>query len=47
MGILFELLLISGMRPSEALGLKWEDIDWKNNRIAVQRTLTRVKTIGN
>ncbi|MBE3591532.1 MAG: tyrosine-type recombinase/integrase [Thermoanaerobacter sp.] len=42
-GILFELLLISGMRPSEALGLKWEDIDWKNNRIAVQRTLTRVK----
>lgn len=42
-GVLFELLVISGMRPSEALALKWEDVDWKNNRITIQRSLTRVK----
>jgi len=42
-GVLFELLVISGMRSSEALALKWEDIDWKNNRITIQRALTRVK----
>lgn len=41
-GILFEVLLTSGMRPSEALALKWEDVDWKNNRITIQRTLSRV-----
>ncbi|KAA5805952.1 site-specific integrase [Thermoanaerobacterium thermosaccharolyticum] len=41
-GVLFELLLTSGMRPSEALGLKWDDIDWKGNRIIIQRTLSRV-----
>ncbi|EGD51740.1 integrase family protein [Thermoanaerobacter ethanolicus JW 200] len=40
-GILFEVLLTSGMRPGEALGLKWEDIDFKNNRIYVKRNLTR------
>jgi integrase len=42
-GILFELLLVSGMRPGEALGLKWEDVDWKNNRIHVKRALSRTK----
>ncbi|AFK86966.1 MULTISPECIES: tyrosine-type recombinase/integrase [Thermoanaerobacterium] len=41
-GVLFELLLTSGMRPSEVLGLKWEDVDWKNNRITIKRTLSRV-----
>lgn len=42
-GILFELLLVSGMRPGEALGLKWEDVDFKNNRIHVKRALSRTK----
>ncbi|WP_231968948.1 site-specific integrase [Thermoanaerobacterium sp. RBIITD] len=42
-GVLFELLLTSGMRPEEALGLKWEDVDFKNNRIHVKRVLTRTK----
>ena len=31
------------MRPEEALGLKWEDVDFKNNRIHVKRVLTRTK----
>ena len=38
---LFSLLITSGMRPSEALGLKWTDVDYKNNRVTVNRTLTR------
>lgn len=38
----FSLLLSSGMRPSEALGLKWSDIDFKNERVHVQRALSRV-----
>lgn len=42
-GVLFELLLTSGMRPEEALGLKWEDVDFKNNRIHIKRVLTRTK----
>jgi len=42
-GVLFELLLASGMRPEEALGLKWEDVDFKNNRIHIKRVLTRTK----
>lgn len=42
-GVLFELLLVSGMRPGEALALKWEDIDWANNRIHIKRALARTK----
>lgn len=41
-GMIFELLLITGMRPSEALGLKWDDIDWVNHRINIQRTLSYI-----
>ncbi len=40
---LFSLLLASGMRPSEALGLKWEDISFDNNKITICRTLVRVQ----
>ncbi len=39
---LFSLLLASGMRPGEALGLKWEDINFDNNRATIRRTLVRV-----
>lgn len=41
---LFSLLLASGMRPGEALGLKWTDIDFAEKRIHVQRALSRTKS---
>ncbi len=40
---LFSLLISSGMRPGEALGLKWGDIDFKAGRVHVQRALSRTK----
>jgi len=43
---LFSLLMASGMRPSEALGLKWPDIDFKNKRVTVRRSLSRVNGKG-
>ncbi len=39
---LFSLLIATGMRPSEALGLKWKDIDFDNERVIINRSLTRV-----
>ena len=39
---LFNLLLVSGMRPGEALGLKWQDVDFDNKRVTVRRVLSRV-----
>lgn len=39
---LFSLLLTSGMRPGEALGLKWQDFNFNNNRVTICRTLVRV-----
>jgi integrase len=38
---LWALLLVTGLRPGEALGLKWTDIDWDQQRIRIQRTLIR------
>lgn len=38
---LFSLMLASGMRPGETLGLKWADIDLEKGRIHVRRVLTR------
>ena len=38
---LWALLLTGGLRPSEALGLQWDDLD--NNRLVIQRTLKRLK----
>lgn len=43
---LFSLLLTSGMRPGEALGLKWDDIDFKGKKVTVNRSLTRTKGGG-
>ncbi len=37
----FSLLLASGMRPGEALALKWPDIDFTNKRIVINRSLVR------
>jgi integrase len=38
---LWELLIVTGLRPGEALGLRWSDIDLDRNRLSVQRTLVR------
>jgi integrase len=35
---LFMLAIMSGARQGELLGLKWSDIDWKDNQIHIQRT---------
>ena len=43
---LFSLLLASGMRPGEALALKWDDIDFKEKRVTVSKSLTRTKGGG-
>ena len=42
----FSLLLTSGVRPSEALGLKWSDIDFEGKKITINRALTRARTGG-
>jgi len=36
---IFALALTSGMRPSEYLGLKWEDVDIKRGVVTVKRTM--------
>jgi integrase len=36
--MLFTMAVFSGARQGELLGLKWEDVDWKNNQIHIQRT---------
>jgi integrase len=36
-GLLCELLLLTGLRPSEALALRWTDIDTNNLTISIQR----------
>ena len=38
---LWAVLLTGGLRPSEALGLKWTDVDMDTGRIEIQRALTR------
>lgn len=39
-GLLLALLIFTGMRRGEAIGLRWEDIDWKKRLIAVKRAVT-------
>lgn len=43
---LWTVLLLGGLRPSEALGLGWEHVDFDTSRVHVQRTLTRVGQQG-
>jgi integrase len=38
---LYQIALVTGMRQSEILGLKWSDLDWKNKTISVSRQLIR------
>jgi integrase len=39
---LYNLLLASGLRLGEALGLRWSDLDFEDRTLKVQRTLTRL-----
>ena len=41
LGTLFSFALNTGMRPGEYLALQWSDIDWKQSRVQVCRTLYR------
>lgn len=41
LGLLFEVALVTGMRPEEYLGLTWPDIDWREGRIRVEKVLVR------
>lgn len=38
---LWVVLVTTGLRPGEALALKWEDIDWAGRRLGIQRVLVR------
>ena len=38
-GIIFNMALITGMRPEEYLALQWKDIDFEQGLVTVQRTL--------
>lgn len=40
----FYLLLSTGIRRGELLGLKWEDIDFENGRMCIQRSLAKTNT---
>ena len=40
---LFMLAITSGARQGELLGLKWADVDWKNNQIHIQRTFNNLQ----
>jgi len=36
---LFQFGFYQGLRISELYGLKWEDVDWRNNRVKVERAV--------
>jgi len=37
----FTVAFFSGLRPSEQMGLRWDDIDWHRKLIGVRRAVTR------
>ena len=39
--VLYQLVLATGLRQSEVLGLKWSDLDIEKSTITVQRQLKR------
>ena len=40
---LFTLLLSTGLRPSEALGLRWQEVDTQRCAVRIVRTVKRLK----
>ena len=44
--LIYKLALVTGMRQSELLGLKWEDIDWEKSAISVKRQAQYVNGMG-
>lgn len=43
---LYTIALTKGLREGELLGLKWEDLDWKNGTLHVQRQVYRLPGKG-
>jgi len=43
-GTLFPVAVTTGMRPSEYIGLKWQDIDRERGTVSVKRTLRKGPT---
>ena len=41
-----EIAIMVGLRPGEALGLKWKDIDWENSTLTIERQIQRVQGQG-
>jgi integrase len=41
-GTLLAVALTTGMRPSEYLGLKWQDIDWARQTVGIVRSIRRL-----
>lgn len=44
--VLYFLLITTGMRKGELLGLKWCDVDFGNGKIHIKRSLCRIKGKG-
>ena len=42
-GVFYRTLVDTGLRPGEACGLQWRDVDFARGTISVQRTVTRGK----
>jgi len=41
-GAVLAVALTTGMRPSEYLGLKWQDIDWARKTVSIVRSIRRL-----
>lgn len=44
-GVFIRLVLFTGLRLGELLGLRWEDIDMQSNLLHVRRTLNRLNKV--
>jgi integrase len=45
-GLLFELALVTGMRPEEYLALQWDDLDFHRDILSINRALVRKRKVG-
>lgn len=41
LGLLYRVMLVSQMRPGEALCMQWSDIDWRRGTVTINRTRSR------